>query len=303
MGAIENRTASWLTNLVLGAAATMSEIRTSAQGFITNQVNGNRYQVLQKLAVASHFNLYQCILNSGQLGVIKVAASQSDNQALDREALMLKTMYDEAHKIETEKKSGQLYNYHLFFPELIESFISESQNNRRINILGFPDVIKDVGQLTSVSNIIEKDQEYVDPKTGAWFLGKTLKVAGFSHMLGISNSLYSGGNILLECDKHGVIVFDWTQAIMYPDGIVPEYVRKQEVSQIACLAIDLMAGDQKTGFLPESDQLTNDKFEQMVYQLALGKIDDAAVAHDQFYELIWDLWGHKFHPYTSFARK
>ncbi|MDP3899932.1 MAG: hypothetical protein Q8Q23_02515 [bacterium] len=290
----------WLTGFVLGAASALPPVRQlKMQGAITSP-SGKKYQLVDKLGSSERFTLYQCVLPSGQLGILKIAANSENNPMLDRESFVLKLLREKALEVEGKNKDDKPLNYHYFFPELVESFISEQQNNRRVSILGFPAVIESFGQLTSLSSLWEKERVYVDPRTAAWILGKTLKTLAFVHDQGISNELIAPSNILIEKDWHGLIIFDWTRATINTEmnGITSS----QEIARAALAAIQIMNGNLGNGSLPESDQLTDSRFEEFVWRLAQGQISNAAMAKEQFYQMIWEMLPRGFHPFTSFAR-
>ncbi len=291
---------SWLTGLVLGAGEVMEQGRT-LQGCITGAC-GTSYALVNRLGRTSRYNLYHCKLADGRYGVFKIASSADFNDDLDREGFVLATMAEKAEELEAGNTTSKPYNFDCFFPRLVESFIAQSQNGRRANVLDFADSVKDgLNHLTPIADIWEKDKTRVDPRTIAWILGKTLKVLSFAHDQGISNGFVSGSNILLERDQHGVILFDWTLSELNPHGRVPELVASQEIADAAKLAIRALGGDPTTGSIPESEQLTDPAFARYIWQLAQGRESDALIAHDRFYELVFKEWPRKFHPYTAVA--
>lgn len=283
----------------------LTELFHQAQASIALKIpivspEGQSYQITGNLGSSKRFNLYQCELPDGGLGVLKIAATRESNSNMDREALVLQTLTDQALATEALNKSAMPLNFQNFIPNLVETFTSASQKNRRVSILTFPSVVKELSQLTPLSSLIRKERIRVDPRTSAWILGKVLKVLSFAYEHSVSCGLVSLGNIMIERNKHGVVVFDWTQAFIHPIGNVSADVQGKEISQAARVAIAVMGGDLENGNLPESDQLTDNRYEKFIWDLAQGKTDSATVAHHQFYDLIWSLWPRGFHPFTSF---
>ncbi len=266
------------------------------QGSIVSPT-GVAYPVLPRIGGTSRYNLYGCLLPSGATGMLKIAARRDDNGALDREAVILHHLRSRALEMEAAN-TGKPMNLEVFFPECVESFICPIQMDRRVTILGFPAAIEDLTQLGPVSDLFEKERVRVDPRTAAWILGKTLKLIAFAHDSRIANHFIAASNILIERQYHGVMVIDWTAGEISARTLHVATVR-QELAQIARLAIQLMGGDQTTGCLPVSDQLPDDRFERFVWQLATGSFTNAALAHRRYYTLIYELW-HGFWPFQSF---
>ncbi len=262
---------------------------------------GDEYGVGKLLGKSGRFNLYECVPKNGQSAILKIAAETEHNGALDREAFVLSLMATGAAELEAKNTEEKRLNYAYFFPELIESFIAENQDGRRINILGFPEEIKTLGQMTTISALTEIERVRVDPRTGAWILGKMLKVLKFNHEQGISNELIVGSNILIERDLHGLIVFDWTLiSLYYDEGAVPPNLAREDLSHAGYAATVVLGGDPETGELPADEQLVDKRFEEFLRKLTCGGLADAGQAHQDFYKLIWSLWPRQFHPFTTY---
>lgn len=290
----------WLTGFVLQAA----KLAASSEGaIIQGRITGKegRYQVVSRLGNASRYNLYHCLLPNGRYGVLQIAASTEYNDALDREALALRLMQAKAIEVESGNTGPKPYNYQCFIPSVVETFICDGQQGRRIDILDFTETIDEgFNQLAPLCYIYDRERSRIDPRTAAWILGKTLKILAFAHAQGITNGLVTGSNILVEREQHGVVLFDWTLTEMYPTEVVPPAIASSEIADAARLAISALGGDLSDGTLPESDQLPDDRFQRYVWNLAQGRSSNAAAAHGQFYELIYGLWPRKFHPFTSY---
>ncbi len=264
--------------------------------------SGNRYQVGESLGEAERFNLYACPLAEGRCGMLKIASSAVHNAALDREAFVLRLMTDRAAEVEAKSRDKKRrFNYSSFFPELIESFIAPDQDDRRVNILGFPKEITVLSQLTPITALADVEKVRIDPRTAAWMLGKLLKVLSFAHDQGITNGLVIGNNVLIEREYHGVVLFDWTLATINNDSFAPPDLATVEMAEAAIMVIDALGGDLEKGYqLPPSDQLTDERFSQFLFSLARGgDLARTSEAHRRFYDLIWSLWPREFHPFTT----
>ena len=293
-------TGNWLADLSAAAEKipyAAAPVR-SAKKFITGS-GGKRYGVGQDICRVSRFNLYQCIIEGGGSAILKIASGREYNSHLDREALFLRMMASGAAELDAEQGEGKAFNYAYFFPALVDSFAAESQEGRRVNILGFPGEIETLGQLTPVSALREIERARVDPRTCAWILGEMLKVLSFAHSQGISNGLVAGSNFLIEREQHGLILFDWTLAAIHNDQVPKDTVRS-ELAQAGRIATLALGGEPKTGTLPEDSQLTDGRFAGYLHRLCLGEMSHSGDAHQDFYQLIWALWPRKFHPFTVY---
>lgn len=257
------------------------------------------------LGETEHFRMYECQLpelTSGA-GILKISATVADNLVLDREAMLLKMMRDEAKRLEEEYskvKKDPLHRlgYEFCFPDLVDSFLAEDQEERRVNILRFP-LVDGLDHLVPIEHITERDKVRVDPKTSAWMLGKTLKVLVFAHDQNISLENWEE-NILIERDQHYVILFDWSAAVMHPDGLSQEVARK-EIAQAAQAVITALGGNPKTWQIPADPQDPEGTYGKYLQYLANEHEHSASRAHTRFYEIVRSLWPDRgFWPFTSY---
>lgn len=209
------------------------------------------YRLGKLVAEAPAYRLYLCKQEgTGRECLLQVAASAVDNGTLDRAAFVLKELERRADELEAEYAKVRtdpnvLLNYGLGFPELVESFIFEEQNGRRINILAFR-CVDDVHRMVPLGNIVRKDELRVDLRTSAWIMGKALKLLAFAHGERISVGRIDDTNILIEPDQHYVLFFDWSHAELHPD-VVPTVTRRTEIAQAAQAVIKVIARDHSDG--------------------------------------------------------
>lgn len=271
--------------------------KPNVKAYITSPTG--RYGVGQMLGKSDRFTLYECVREACTPGILKIAENTNHNNSLDHEAFMLRLMSAKAAELEDQNLEETPFNYANFFPVLIDSFIAENQEGRRINILGFPKPIETLGQLTPISALREIERVRVDPRTGAWILGKILKVLSFAHDQGISVGLVVGSNILIERNMHGLIIFDWTRSVTYHTYIVPQERVQSELSETGRIVTLALGGDPKTGELPHDDQLIEGRFKEFLHRLTCGGMVSARRTHYDFYKLIWALWPREFHRFTT----
>ncbi|MBI2055956.1 MAG: hypothetical protein HYT37_01080 [Candidatus Sungbacteria bacterium] len=259
------------------------------------------------LGETEQFRLYECRLpDEGGAGILKIAATTAENPLLDREAFLLRAMRDEAKRLEEEyalvkEDPSILLNYQITFPNLVESFIAEDQDDRRVNILSFVGVADDIGRLVPIEQIVFRDRVRIDPKTSAWIMGKLLKLLVFLHDQGIVAGGVDGENILIERDQHYIALFDFTEANIYGVGGLPANLAAKDIAKAAKQVILALGGDPATGVLPADDQLKSRDYELFLHNLAEENEHDAARAHEAFYRLVRALWPSRgFHPFTAY---
>lgn len=260
-----------------------------------------RYQVGKLVAEAPAYRLYLCKQEeTGRQCLLQVAANAAHNGAMERNAYFLGELKREADRLEEEyarvvRDPNKTLGYDLGFPELVDSFVCAEQGGRRINILAFRNV-EDVSRMVPISNITNKDRRRVDLRTSAWIMGKALKMFAFAHSQGIVGERV----ILIEPSQHYVVFFDWSEAMAFPGGKVPETTSRKEISQAATAVINIMGGDPDTGSFPDDEGGKYRQYTDHLVGLAGGSQHNAERAHARFYELIDELWERAFHPFTSF---
>lgn len=92
-------------------------------------------------------------------------------------------MSESAERIDEEygqTHNGQKLNYQIGFPKLVENFISEEQNGRRVLVIRLT-MSNSLSEIFPIDKIREIERVRVDPKTSVWILGKLLKIIAFAH--------------------------------------------------------------------------------------------------------------------------
>ena len=266
--------------------------------------SGRIYVVGDELGSDEQFKLYQCATADGnRICILKIARQVAFNGLLDREAYLLDAMKKEAISLEEEygkiKDSDKKLNYHFYFPELIETFVSTEQNNSRINILSLAHIAKDLNDLTPISHLLSRENVRVDPRTSAWILGKLLKMLVFTQSQNISINNLEGDNILINREQHYVTLFDWTKATL-GNGQMLENTITTEISKIAQEVVLILGSDLTTKKLLEDKQLGDNRYEDFIKNLIDNPEADAQIVHQKFYELIRSLWPREFYKFTYY---
>jgi hypothetical protein len=261
------------------------------------------YLVGAKVADADRYRLYLCEQEeTGRRCLVQTANAAEYNGGLDRAAYLLDELKRHSDELEAEYAGAKedpkdMLNYDLGFPELVEGFICQDQGGRRVNILAFRNV-EDVSKMVPLSNITTKDRRRVDLRTSVWILGKLLKSLVLTQCVKISVGLVVGNNILIEPDRHYVLIFDWSAAQIHSGDLSFE-TRRQEIAQAAQAVITALGGDLATGVFPDDGDEAFGRYTDHLLRLARGSESKAERAHAQFYELVDSLWKRGYHPFTT----
>ncbi|PWU24121.1 hypothetical protein C5B42_00595 [Candidatus Cerribacteria bacterium 'Amazon FNV 2010 28 9'] len=285
--------------------------------------HGKEYIVLSKkdgapFKAINRFTLYICQLPSGQFGLLKLTPERypseqgwnqgekltdahrlACNEALQYEAVLLRSLHAKAVALNDPTDPLRSYNYQHFFPHVEEAFESDG---RYAQIIGYTaEVIKAQSQLISVGRIIDPDgqgqQRRVHAKDVVWIASRLFKLAGFLQLDDINVHVQINmANVLIEPAAHGAILFDWSQA---REGAKP----KKAIRSIGrCLW--LLAGGTQTDDPPEDD-FTDSKqaleFRMWLDRLIEGSIGSPLEEQRQMYAMAESFWGpRRFHAFEVF---
>ena len=269
---------------------------------------GDQYAVMkqEQLANAPSYRLYVCNQQStGRNCLLQIATDIKHNGSLDRMSYILKEFVGFAQELEEEyaknpRNAGKELGYQYGFPELVDSFISSEQKNRRINILAFR-CVADIEDMVALGMIGGKYCKRVDLRTSGWIMGKALKMIDFAHSNGVAVNATSERDIVVEFkkNKHYVVLFNWAEAEIFRDT-VPEEKRLRDISQAAQSVIAVLGGDWKRNFLPDDGEKAFPKYSEYLLRLAQGLGGhNAERAHSRFYEIVDEFWPREFYPFTT----
>jgi hypothetical protein len=262
------------------------------------------YTAGARLGSTDRFALYACTLPDGMPGILKIATTREYNGVLEREAFILQLLSERANSIEeqaaeAEPGKGEL-GYRKFFPTLVESFTAPDQGNRQVLILSFAEVCKELGELVPIQHLISRENVRVDPKTSVWIMGKLLKMLDFTRLVGVT-TVINGDNILLNREKHVVLIFDWSGSSlisMMDNNDARAKISGEEISTAAKEVIAALGGDPKLGVLPKDSQLEDNDYERLLAILSSGEVTHPGEAHEKFYTYVRSIWPIKYHPFT-----
>jgi hypothetical protein len=260
------------------------------------------YVVEGGVAKTETFTAYSCAPKETDSNcyILKIATDKKYNTILDREAYILNLLFIESQKQEEafqKENPGtkERMNYNLTFPKLVETFISEDQNSRRIIVLDFTHVTKRLSDLTPLINLERKESVRVDQRSSVWILGKTLKALVFAHSAGITVNNLSRNNVLINKKEHLVILFDWSSAEVTADIASKE---AEEIAQLANTVIRTLGWNLKTGLIL-TDVDSHSEYNELIKKFALGKSGSAKNAHKEFYDLADKLWPREYYAFTT----
>ncbi|HEU5114525.1 MAG TPA: hypothetical protein VFT82_02035, partial [Candidatus Paceibacterota bacterium] len=240
---------------------------------------GSEYGVGELLGETEEFRLYECVLPDGSPGILKIATTPGHNGVLDREAFILDILRKEAVAVEAEyarvkPDSKKKLNYAFNFPSLVESFISPEQEGRRVLIVHFHEISKELADLAPLGHLASREHVRVDARTSAWILGKLLKILVFAHSLGITFVTIDGDNILINREEHYVALFDWSKAIRTSRGQrPPSAATRGDIESVAREVVLALGGNPATATIPDDPDLP-DEYRDIVLSIANGGFED-----------------------------
>lgn len=269
---------------------------------VTSRESKKSYVVNARVAETETFTAYSCAPEgtASDTHLLKIAKEPKHNALLDREAYILKLLFDESKKQEEAYQKAHpgsevKMNYHLTFPMLVETFISIDQKWRRVLILHVGHAVQSLSELTPLINIERREGLRIDQRSSAWIMGKVLKALVFAHGVGIIVNNLSRNNILLQKEEHLVMIFDWSGAELTDETATKN---PDDIAQLARAIIRAMGGDLERGTIPE-DADSFVEYNNMLRRFALGKARSAQKAHEEFYSLVDKLWPREYYPFTT----
>ena len=263
--------------------------------------NGSsQYQVESLVAETNVYRVYVCKdVNTERRYLLQIARSIEHNGGLERAAYVLRTLhrYASAYQADYEADNpGKSLGYELLMPRIVDSFVSDPQGNRRVNMLEIVGV-DELPKLVPLAHLARKDRVRIDLPSSPWIMGRLLKLLGLAHGHGVANTVVTGNNILLEPDEHRVIVFDWSSARIFQED-TPKNFARDDIASAASAVIDALSG--RTGGLdiPDVDDTTQG-YADYLRSLATGRASDTHAVHQRFYEIVDGVWERKFRPLTT----
>lgn len=241
---------------------------------------------------SSRFRVYLGHLPEDQKVIAKVAKTINDNIILTEDARAFNRLKDfELHLREVAKyPCADAVNYHLLFARLTSSFIEESQKDRRINVFTTPEIdLDDVTPLSQLSSQVE-----IDSRTSVWIIGRFFKFYSMFEIMRIAENddacrypVFSEHDYLVGPKNHRLIYYNYSGEIY--DIIATDLVKAISKYMLSWIVFDNTDKDIK--------------YHQLLDDLATNGRTTAAEAHSDLYDLIRELWGIQYHPFTYRQRE
>ncbi len=244
------------------------------------------YEVGQLIGETSKFRIYLGD-NDRQQVVMKVAKTFEDGDSLAEEASWFNVLRAFIAQVtEMQEQSGETNShYDWLFANLLSSSLEPSQQDRRINI--FEAIDTNFNQLIPLPKL--RAQTEIDARTSVWILGRFLKIYSFYELLAASGDNpivrypnFSPGDYLIGPERHRLIYYNYSGALA--DVIANDYVK----------AI--------AKFISEWTIIGDDSAEQQYLRLLGDFVANGRAtceeAHTELYQLIGELWGIQYHPFT-----
>lgn len=268
---------------------------------VTVQTKRHRYDIGRVVTPFGVATCYECVIDGTQNGVIAVAMQPSDNDLLQMEARVLRTLM----KPDQPSAGG----YMSMLPSLFESFkLTEAGKQRQAN------VFRTSPGYATIAAIHEAYPAGINPKDMAWMWRRLLDVLGYAHHRGFVHGAVLPGNILIGLgDVHEVVITNWQAATplgghgkpyiplidaSYQQWYPPEVAAKQPPSQGTDLLMSartmcyLLGGNPLTGDTPPNVPARVRGFIKSCLLLAAHqRPQDAWRLRSEFTELINELWG------------
>ncbi len=244
------------------------------------------YEVGNLIGEAPKFRIYLGH-DDGKNVVIKVAKTFEDGDLLIEEASwfnVLRAFIAQVAAMQEELDQIDAH-YDWLFANLTSSFLEPTQQDRRINVLEVIDV--DFNKLIPLSKL--RSQTEIDARSSVWILGRFLKIYNFYELLAASGdnpivqyANFSPGDYLVGPERHRLIYYNHS-------GATADVIANTYVMTIAKFMLEWTAVE---------DDPAEQKYYQLLSNFAAHGRATCKEAHTELYQLVNELWGIQYHPFT-----
>lgn len=252
------------------------------------------YSVHNIVAKSDKSSIFLCKDKSENEFLYQVPTEKSSDSA-EKNVFILDKLNQNAAIVQAS--TDAVLNYDLGFPKIVDKFDLETTSSYVIKFNG----IDVVGTVVPLIKMLKSDLR-VDLQTSAWIMGKLLKTMSFAHQNGIEVVDFSANNVLIQPDKHYVIVFDWSKSEFQE---ITQIVAKREIKKVANLILKILGNLESA---KESE--VNSYYIDYIEKLADRGETSAVKAHADFYSVVDKLcsmpdstWKHEFHKFLYVSRK
>jgi serine/threonine protein kinase len=267
-------------------------------GIVTIRSKGHLYDSEGLIARGDIANVYHGHDENGKQVIIKAPRSPRDNDLMEREARALKRFLgSEEHE-----------TFHAFVPWMVETFRlrdSETRAVRRVNVMRGR-----TERLYTLTDVMRAYPDGLDPRDVAWMWRRLLMVLGFAQNAGVIHGAVVPSNVLIQPEKHGLVLVDWCYSVIDGAGTVPAiaggWINKYAPEVLAketpgpeadiFMATKTMMGLVAPGDCPRALRAYATG---CTLQEPKDRPQSAWQAHDEFMDLIKVLWGpRRFRPFA-----
>lgn len=284
--------AAWLTGLVLEASKLVSPEAAGLKRKGSYEGSAGMFEIYgvgddaEPLVTTDVWRLYVAALPSGQLGLMKIAATSEMNDVLNKEEGILQIVQQAASDAddEAEGQGKRPYYFGAQVPAVIESF---NAGGRHAMVLRFHPCIATYKQFTPLSLVVKDSR--VDLQTSVWLLGKSLRLIDFLYRVcGIAIGHVGASNTLIETEQHGVFVPDFSSA--NDSAVLKDHLA--EVALVTRMVWEAAGGTDSKDPPYDAGIMTVDQHAEFV-EFLRRMINDPQIAaeeHEALYELANRIW-------------
>ena len=237
------------------------------------------------------FRIYLGTAPDGREVVLKVAKTCDDGQPLIDEASTFSEMaiFEEQIAQFEEEQTGQNSHYDWLFANLMKSFSEPTQGDRRINVFSMPDT--EIAKLMQLQKL--QSETEIDAKTSVWILGRLFKFYGFFELMGVGEGeekefytaeypVFSPDNFFIGPERHRIICYN------IPERTLCTFAN-DEVKAVTKFILD---------WLVVEDDPKEQEYKELLEDFAARGREKFGNAHRELYELVRELWGRSYYPFT-----
>ena len=243
-------------------------------------------EVGNRIGESPKFRIYLGTTDDAKQVILKVAKTFEDGDILAREAgkfNIMQSLGTEIAKFESDQGGNSHYDW--LFANLLSSFMEPTQGDRRINVLEVFDT--DLGKLVPLAKLHAETE--IDARTSVWILGRFLKFYSFFELMAASGDnpitrypVFSPDDYLVGPERHRLVYYNFS-------GDVADVIANDFVKAIAKFVLSWVA--------IEEDPLEQ-KYFHLLQDFAENGRTSFEEAHGDLYELVEELWGIHYHPFT-----
>ena len=240
------------------------------------------------LSVSDKYKLYHALAPDGTGDfLLRIPNERSQNGQINFEAEKLRFLDKASRRFEQAYQEAKgdpeaRVHYDWLFPELFDSFITDSdQGSRQINLLR----VRDAGVSDFVPLAKLQAKYCIDAKTCTWILGRFFKLQTFLEHVG-SFYVFHADQVILEPKAHRMVYLDWSEDY---DVYHWDSVNRAASSMLSWL---------KFNDTPEEQRFA-DLLRYFVDETSEMRGEDA---HRLLYQHVEEWWGYHYYPFTYFDK-